>query len=145
MHMGWLLGGHSILLMVWVSAAVPVPGVLVVVGQVGDCDGVKTGSAVHLAPNMQVYVPESSLPIWDVITAEPARVLVRACSDGAKTQVCRHVAMRTTAERCAVIAPLGIVLFNGKSTVSGTVTVHVYGTLALLALVILVLAQSTTP
>jgi hypothetical protein len=143
--MGWSLGGHSILLLVLLSDAAPSPGIFVVVGQVGDCDGISTGSTIRLAPNMQVYVPESSLPIWDVVTAEPARVVVRACSDGGKTQVCRHVVLATTAEHCATIAPLGIVLFGAKRTTNGTIAVHVYGSLALLVIVMLLLAQSTTP
>ena len=155
MSIGWSLGGQSILWgVVWILANITVtqcapaelPPVVIAIGTGGACDDVTIiPTNVPLFPATQVYVPISKLPVWNVQSVQPARVVVLACTTLAGTN-CRSVVLSPTAQRCTELSLLGVVVFGDQSLVSSAPLTTVYATLAIVMVaVFLMLGFMDTP
>lgn len=114
----------------------PAPAPIVV--RIGNRDGctAATGSVeLNLVAGTQVFVPLSSLPVWNIVSAEPALVVVRACST-LRQDACRAVRVYSTAERCTGISPLGIVIFGTKRSNPSVPANTILATAAVVACVV---------
>lgn len=101
------------------------------IGGAGSC-GDPNAAAVELPlmEGSQIWVPSSTLPVWNIVSVDPAVVEVRACK-ALQSTVCRAVRVHPIAERCSDLAPLGIAIFGTKHTPISVpfATIYVAGTL----------------
>jgi hypothetical protein len=146
MRRGWSFDGHSILcrnvLLQWLvgllafsgSDAAPAP-VMLRIGSSGGCTELSGSVELNLVANTQIFVPSSSLPVWNVVSAEPAMVVVHACRT-LQQDACRAVRVRPIAERCSALAPLGIVVFGTKRTNPSVPANTILATAAIVAVVV---------
>jgi hypothetical protein len=126
-----------ILCLLWAlstAGARGVPYVAVVVGDPAGCAGSTVGFEVELTVGLQVFVPTSTLPVWEPVEVGPARAVVRACKTGGDP-ICRLVVLTPIAERCTLVAPLGVTVFGSKPPRVSSRSLNVYATVVLVALV----------
>tara|TARA_B110000971_G_scaffold208881_1_gene234416 strand:- start:226 stop:672 length:447 start_codon:yes stop_codon:yes gene_type:complete len=133
--LGWQLVTLGVLHALSVAGAVVLPpSVVVVVADASSCAEIGTGFEVNLVLGAQVYVPTSTLPVWEALEVGPARAIVQACQS-VPDPVCRRVVLTPIAERCTVVAPLGVSILGTKPLRLTSSSVNVYATVAMVALV----------